>query len=113
VERAAQVGEALGQALRAGLSDSAAVGDVRGIGMMWAVELVVDRASREPFAAELHAADRAGRRCMNAGVLVYPGHGGADGKRGDHLMVAPPYVVSESQITTVVEVLQEVLADLG
>jgi adenosylmethionine-8-amino-7-oxononanoate aminotransferase len=112
VARAARLGEKLGQTLRAALESSPTVGDVRGIGMVWAVELVADRRTREPFPAAQHVAERVCDRCMQMGVLLYPGHGGADGVRGDHVMVAPPFIVTEEQLETIVLVLHQAIQSL-
>jgi adenosylmethionine-8-amino-7-oxononanoate aminotransferase len=50
---------------------------------------------------------------MEMGVLFYPGHGGVDGVQGDHLMVAPPYVVTEGQIDTMVETLRQAIQQVA
>ena len=85
-----------GQAAFFAVEAAPGIGDVRGIGLqstasavLWAVELVAHRATKEPYPASMHLADRVCDRCMELGVLLYPGHGSADGVRGDHLIVAP------------------------
>jgi adenosylmethionine-8-amino-7-oxononanoate aminotransferase len=113
VARAARLGEFLGQELEASLSDLPAVGDVRGIGMMWAIEFVADQSTKQPYPPAFHFADRVCERCMDRGVLLYPGHGSVDGVRGDHLMVAPPYIVSQEQIDHLVETLREAVQQVG
>jgi hypothetical protein len=107
VARAARMGRWLGAQLRASLEELPNVGDVRGTGMMWAVEFVADRATKAPYPPEAHFADRVCTACREQGVLFYPGHGSADGVRGDHLMVAPPYVVTEAQLEVIVTTLAE------
>lgn len=111
VRRAAAVGRVLGAALRAQLAGVPAVGDVRGRGLLWAVELVAGRETKEPYPAGAGLAGRVCARAMERGVLFYPGHGGADGRRGDHLMIAPPYVVAEAEIETVVAVLRAAIEE--
>jgi adenosylmethionine-8-amino-7-oxononanoate aminotransferase len=113
VARAAHVGESLGQVLRESLGDLPGVGDVRGVGLMWAAEFVADRATKEPYPSEVHFADRVCARCLEAGVLLYPGHGCADGVRGDHLMVAPPYVVTGEQIDLIAGRLREAIGSVA
>ena len=113
VARAAHVGESLGQVLRESLGDLPSVGDVRGVGMMWAAEFVADRATKEPYPSEVHFADRVWARCLEAGVLLYPGRGCADGVRGDHLMVAPPYVVTGGQIDLIAGRLREAIGSVA
>ena len=69
------------------------VGDIRGRGLFWALELVSDRASKQPFdpAAKLHA--RVKREAMARGLMVYPMGGTVDGVNGDHVLLAPPFIV--------------------
>ena len=79
------------------------VGDLRGRGLFVGVELVQDRASKAPFdpAKKLHAAVKA--RAFANGLLCYPMGGTLDGQRGDHVLLAPPFIVVESEIETIVE----------
>ncbi len=112
VSRAAAMGTHLGRELRAVLEDVPAVGDVRGTGMLWAVEFVADRATREPFPAEAQFAGRVCARCMGLGVLLYPGNGSVDGRRGDHVMVAPPFVVTEDEVATILDVLRQAILEV-
>ena len=111
IARAAALGAALGCKLRAALDDLPPVGDLRGIGMLWAVEFVADRRTKQPFPPGLHFAARVCARAMDLGVLFYPGHGGADGQRGDHLLIAPPYVVTEPQLDAIVRALRQAILD--
>jgi adenosylmethionine-8-amino-7-oxononanoate aminotransferase len=110
---AALVGEHLGARLRHSLADLPSVGDVRGIGMLWSIGFVADRETKAPFPPEAQFADRVFMCCMEKGVLLYPGHGSVDGVRGDHLTVAPPYVVTEDQIEVIVSVLDESIRQIG
>ncbi len=112
VARSARLGQALGRALASVLGTCPAVGDVRGLGMLWAVELVADRRTREPFPAAQSVAERVCERTMQMGVLLYPGHGGADGIRGDHVMVAPPFIATEEQLETIVLILRKAIDSL-
>jgi adenosylmethionine-8-amino-7-oxononanoate aminotransferase len=79
------------------------VGDIRGRGLFWALELVSDRASKQPFepAAKAHA--RVKREAMALGLMVYPMGGTVDGVQGDHVLLAPPFIVEASQVDTIVE----------
>jgi hypothetical protein len=111
VGRAAELGQGLGRRLHAALDELPAVGDVRGVGLLWAAELVARRETKEPYPAAAHLADRVCARAMELGVLFYPGHGGADGVRGDHLMIAPPFVVTEAELDTIVAVLRQAIVE--
>ena len=79
------------------------VGDIRGRGLFWAVELVQDRATKAPFdpVARLHA--RVKRECMARGLMTYPMAGTIDGCRGDHVLIAPPFIVEDSHLELIVE----------
>ena len=74
------------------------VGDVRGLGLLLAVEFVADRQTKEPFAAQKNFSARVGQFAAQRGLLVYPMQGSVDGKSGDHILVAPPAVITEEQI---------------
>jgi adenosylmethionine-8-amino-7-oxononanoate aminotransferase len=69
------------------------------------VELVEDRSTKAPFdsADELHAKIK--REAMSRGLMVYPSGGTADGTRGDHVLLAPPFIVDEATIDTIVDLL--------
>ncbi len=79
------------------------VGDVRGRGMFQAIELVGDRANQEPFDPKhkLHA--RIKQEAMARGLMVYPMGGTIDGARGDHVLLAPPFITDAKAIDTIVE----------
>jgi adenosylmethionine-8-amino-7-oxononanoate aminotransferase len=85
------------------LSDLEIVGDVRGLGLLWAVEFVRDKKTRQPFAPEKNLAGLVGQACMQRGLLVYPMQGCLDGTSGDHVLIAPPAVISNEQIAWAVE----------
>ena len=74
------------------------VGDVRGIGLLWGVEFVRDKKTKQPFAPELNFAGRVGEAAMRRGLLVYPMQGCVDGIAGDHVLIAPPAVITSEQI---------------
>jgi len=83
------------------------VGDVRGRGLFQAIELVADRGTKEPFdpARKLHA--RIKQEALDRGLMVYPMGGTVDGARGDHVLLAPPFIVDAATIDTIVERLGE------
>ena len=89
------------------------VGDVRGIGLLWAVEFVADKGSKKPFAPELNFAGRVGQAAAARGLLVYPMQGCVDGISGDHVLVAPPAVITPEQIDWAVEQFGEAIVDAG
>ena len=107
VAEAARKGKVLGEKLRGGLGDVHCVGDVRGIGLMWGVEFVVDRESREPFPVENHFARRVADAAFERGLIVYPGSGCVDGVIGDHLTLGPPFVITADQMDEMVALLRQ------
>ena len=87
------------------------VGDVRGIGLLWAVEFVADKRTKEPYPAETRFAIRVNECALKRGLLLYPMQGCVDGKRGDHVMIAPPAVISADEIRWAVERVGEAIRD--
>ena len=79
------------------------VGDIRGRGLFRGVELVADRDSKEPFAPPLKLNALIKREAMARGLIVYPMGGTIDGVRGDHVLLAPPFIVNEGQVDAIVE----------
>ena len=106
INAASHLGTYLGQQLKTKLSDLLCVGDIRGLGMMWAVEFVADRQTKEPFSPNRHFSQRVCDIAFQRGVILYPGSGSVDGVSGDHLMVAPPFVIKEDQIDEVIDTLR-------
>ena len=74
------------------------VGDVRGIGLLLGIEFVRDAPTREPFPASASIASRVYEAALRRGVLTYPIQGCADGSRGDHILIAPPFIISSDEI---------------
>ena len=81
-----------------GILDLPVVGDVRGIGLLLGVEFVADKKSKKPFAPEKNFAARVGQAAAKRGLMVYPMQGSVDGISGDHLLIAPPAVITAEQI---------------
>lgn len=101
IERGAQ----LMQVLEHRLGQHPNVGDIRGRGLFVGVELVQDRASKEPFdpARNMHA--RVKEHAKANGLLVYPSGGTIDGRRGDHVLLAPPFISTSADIDQIVQLL--------
>jgi adenosylmethionine-8-amino-7-oxononanoate aminotransferase len=102
IRRAEMVGAKLGEKLHAAFDDHPHIGDVRGRGMMWTVELVADRATKAPFPPADGLANRVFKHAFADGLIVYAMGGCVDGKQGDHVMVSPPFVVEEDQLDEII-----------
>lgn len=100
-------GEQLRAALRARLGDDAHIGDIRGKGLFVGVELVLDRASKTPFEPQRKLNAVVKQEAMARGLMVYPMGGTIDGKLGDHVLLAPPFICTPSDIERIVERLGE------
>jgi adenosylmethionine-8-amino-7-oxononanoate aminotransferase len=110
------MGVHLSQALQERFGNHAHVGDIRGRGLFQAIEIVADRATKATFEPGLRLHERIKQAGFRHGVAVYPMGGTIDGKFGDHVIVAPPYIASVSDIDAIVERLgaavDEVLAQV-
>lgn len=91
--------------------DLETVGDVRGIGLLWGVEFVADKETKKPFPAKLNFAGRVGQMAARRGLLVYPVQGSVDGDSGDHVLIAPPAVITEEQVGWAVAELKNAIAE--
>lgn len=107
LENVRRLGPVLTERLHERFGDHTHVGDIRGRGFFQALEFVADRTTKEPFdpARKLHASIKA--EAMARGLMVYPMSGTIDGVRGDHVLLAPPFIVDEALIGTIVERLGE------
>jgi adenosylmethionine-8-amino-7-oxononanoate aminotransferase len=81
------------------------VGDVRGIGLLWAVEFVADKKTKEPFPADIAFSSKVGAAAAKRGLLVYPMQGSVDGLSGDHILLAPPAIINTGEISWSLEQL--------
>ena len=99
------MGDLLDRRLSERLGNHRHVGDIRGRGLFRGVELVADRATKQPFdpAVKLHARIKA--EAMKRGLICYPMGGTVDGAMGDHVLLAPPFIVEAQDIDVIVETL--------
>lgn len=106
VDRSRRMGDYLLERLQTLLSFDI-VGDVRGLGLFAGVELVRDKNSKATFDPKLKVNVQVAAEAFKRGLITYPGGGGADGINGDHILLAPPFIITEEQIDTLVEILME------
>ncbi|MCU1296230.1 MAG: aminotransferase [Acidobacteriaceae bacterium] len=95
------------------LRSLSAVGDVRGIGLLWAAEFVADQQTKQPFPPQLNFAGQVGQAAVKRGLLVYPMQGCVDGTAGDHLLIAPPAVITRDQVDSAVEQLGDSIEEVS
>jgi adenosylmethionine-8-amino-7-oxononanoate aminotransferase len=98
-------GAFLGQALRDALGQHPHVGDIRGRGFFWGVELVAERTSKAPFDPAQKVHSRIKKKAMDLGLLCYPFGGTVDGNVGDHVLLAPPYIASREHLASIAALL--------
>jgi adenosylmethionine-8-amino-7-oxononanoate aminotransferase len=103
-------GRKLGEILTDRFGQHPRIGDIRGRGLFWSLEFVADRATKEPFPAEMLLAAKVKTTAHENGLLCYPGRGCVDGERGDHILVAPPYDVTDDQLEFVADSLAKTFA---
>ena len=98
VERSRQQGERLQEVLTKTFGQHPNVGDIRGRGLFRGLELVRDRDSKAPFDPSLRVHARVKTAAFDAGLICYPMGGTIDGRHGDHILLAPPFIISDAQI---------------
>jgi adenosylmethionine-8-amino-7-oxononanoate aminotransferase len=111
IERSARLGEYLHRRAREKLSSHPTVGDIRGKGMLMGVELVKDRDTREPFDPSVLAGPKVHRLAMEKGCMVFPTSGFEQGVRGDAIMAAPPFIITEAEIDTALDMVDEAISE--
>jgi len=109
-----KMGDRLHAGLDATLGQSPYVGDIRGRGLFRSVEIVADKDTKRPFdpARKIHAKIK--KEAMQRGLMCYPMGGTVDGKFGDHVLLAPPYIAQPEEIDVIVErIAASITASVG
>ena len=106
------LGQKLEVRLRDHFKENPHVGDIRGRGLFWGVELVEDRATKKPFDPKLRMHARVKRAALQAGLMCYPMGGAIDGVQGDHVLLAPPFIADETQLDELVDKLATAITTL-
>jgi len=107
-DRVTPAGETLRKALSS-LESHPHVGQVRGLGLLQAVEFVKDKSAREPFPKESAVAEKIRQAALEKNVLTYPSQGTVDGTRGDHILLAPPFIITPQECQLIADALQYAL----
>ncbi|MBR41759.1 MAG: aspartate aminotransferase family protein [Acidiferrobacter sp.] len=110
VSRVRTMGERFDKALKDKFSEHAHVGDIRGRGLFRGIELVADKVSKSPFAPEKRLAAGIKKAAFEQGLICYPMSGTRDGVNGDHILLAPPFIIEDDQIDEVVTKLDTAIS---
>ena len=111
VEASAARGERLRALVEDRLDGHPNVGQIRGRGLLVGVELVVDRAARAPFPRSARLAERVQARAWERGLLIYYGTGNADGTNGETVLLGPPFVVTDQELTAIADRLAAAIGE--
>ena len=103
--RVTPLGALLERKLRAAFGGHPHVGDIRGRGLFWGIELVAERSAKLPFDPKLRVHAKLKKEALRAGLMCYPMGGTLDGVQGDHVLLAPPFIVEERQLDELVSKL--------
>ncbi len=109
IDASATKGDRLRALVSEALGNHPAVGDIRGRGLMVGIELVADRETREPFPRDAKVTEAVVRAARDRGLLVYSGTGNANGIDGDTILLGPPFIVTDTEMTQIVDVLTEAI----
>lgn len=104
--RVTPTGAKLRDALTARFGNHPNIGDIRGRGLFLGLELVDDRGTKEPMDPSLGVAAKVKKRAMAEGLMCYPMGGTIDGQRGDHILLAPPFIIADEHIAMIVDRLE-------
>ncbi|TGV11169.1 aspartate aminotransferase family protein [Alcaligenaceae bacterium 429] len=111
IAKSRETGAYLGQQLHQLAEKHPIVGHVRGIGMLYGMELVQDRDTKEPWPAELNLFNKVTQIAKSKGLLIYPRRT-LNGLKGDHFLVCPPLTITPAEIDTLIQLLDETLTEL-
>ncbi|ORY79763.1 adenosylmethionine-8-amino-7-oxononanoate aminotransferase [Leucosporidium creatinivorum] len=107
IEQCHSRGQLLGQLLHKRFNTHPNVGESRGRGLFWAIELVKDTATKAAFPSSFALTELISSHCLENGLVLYPGAGTIDGVQGHHMLIAPPYTITEEELAFLVDTLGE------
>ena len=107
IDQVNKMGDSLRSALDQQFGQHPHIGNIRGRGLFLGLEIVEDRGTKKPFAPSLGINKKLKKAAFEAGLICYPMGGTIDGRNGDHVLLAPPYIMQESQIDEIVSKLQD------
>lgn len=107
VARCKQMGEKLKANLKAQFANHPFVGDIRGRGLFIGIEIVNDRETKHPFDPNRKIHAQLKQKAMENGLMIYPGNGTKDGISGDHILLAPPFIITDDQLGELMDKLNQ------
>ncbi|WP_170375120.1 aspartate aminotransferase family protein [Ruegeria atlantica] len=110
--RVAVMGQRVQSKLEAALGQHPNVGDIRGRGLFRGIELVADRDTKAPLDPALGVAGKIKKAALAEGLICYPMSGTRDGQLGDHILLAPPFIIEDAQIDEMVSKLSKAIASV-
>ena len=111
-EKVKDKGKILQNILERDLGQNQFVGDIRGRGLFRGIEIVEDRSTKEPFSKKLNVANKIKKEALNLGLICYPMQGTVDGIIGDHILIAPPFIINEDEINEISSKLKTTIENI-
>jgi adenosylmethionine-8-amino-7-oxononanoate aminotransferase len=108
VERVAELGPYFLEKLKE-LKNLDYVGDVRGLGLIAGIEFVKNKKTKEPFNPGIKFSKKVAEEAFRNGLITYPGSGGVDGVKGDHILLCPPYIIEKDEICEMVSIIKKAI----
>ena len=108
-EQVRKKGEYLQKHLEITLSQNQYIGDIRGRGLFRGIELVQNRETKEPFPRNLNIAGKIKKKALDLGLICYPMQGTVDGTVGDHILIAPPFIINENEMNEISQKLKSTI----
>ncbi len=105
-EKVKKKGEYLQRNLEITLGQNEYIGDIRGRGLFRGIELVKNRYTKEPFSKKLNVAGKIKKKALDLGLICYPMQGTVDGTVGDHILIAPPFIINENEMNEISQILK-------
>ena len=112
VENAAELGPYVNKKLHHTFAHHPQIGDIRGRGLFWGLEIVQDRATKTPFPAKAKTAWHIAERAFELGLIIYYSQGCADGASGDVIMLGPPLTIDKAQIDEIITILDQTITEI-
>ena len=108
-EQVSEKGKILQKKLETMIGQHEFVGDIRGRGLFRGIEIVKDRDTKDPFEKNLNIAGKIKKEALDMGLICYPMQGTVNGILGDHILIAPPFIINENEMDELCEKLKKTI----